>query len=190
MAPGLVLTHVLPSRDSRHPGQAARVPRPRPGPPTAPADLTSGPPGAPCNGRHPGRERTPQLTEVVGGPEAPHLHILLTGGPALEDGGSALQMPSRHVRVGRLGWGGQRRGCPRPPPRGTARVPLPLAPRPPPKSETWGLGAAAMLWPRAPPGHHHPRRPGSCPKLSARGRGTGRIWRCLRGQRCSELTLA
>lgn len=38
------------------------------------------------------REGTP-LTEVVGGPEAAHLHVLLAQGPALQDGRRALWMP-------------------------------------------------------------------------------------------------
>ena len=94
----------------------------------APADLISGPPGAPRKGRHPRRERTPRLTEVVGGPEAPHFHILFTGGPALEDGGCALRTPRGTVSVGWLGRGGQRRGCPRPPPSGHPRGSPPASP--------------------------------------------------------------
>lgn len=43
------------------------------------------------------REGTP-LTEVVGGPEAAHLHVLLAQGPALQDGRRALWTPGGRVR--------------------------------------------------------------------------------------------
>lgn len=48
------------------------------------------------------QEGTP-LTEVVGGPEAAHLHVLLAQGPALQDGRRALWTPGGRVRGPREG---------------------------------------------------------------------------------------
>lgn len=97
---GPVQLHALEGPAGHHGG--------RPGPVQQQRDLPCGrqagsgvgrPPGE--KNRNPGRRgptRGPPLTEVVGGPEAPHLHVLLVGGPALQDGGRALWRPSGHVR--------------------------------------------------------------------------------------------
>ena len=62
----------------------------------------------------PRRVRPHPLTEVVRRPETPHLHVLLVGGPALEDGGCALQVPRGHVRAAGWSWGA-RAGVPEAP---------------------------------------------------------------------------
>lgn len=77
------------------------------------------------------REGTP-LTEVVGGSEAAHLHVLLAQGPALQDGRRALWTP-----------GGRVRGPPRGGPARTPSCgPLKRSPRLPARGRRpWGVGA-------------------------------------------------
>lgn len=115
----------------------------------------------------------PSLTEVVGGPKAPDLHVLLVGGPALEDGGRALQMPRGHMRSPTRGLP-MRGRCP--------NAPLAASlPRAPPKTES----PFFSLWmesvgSRSPPSFQL-RRPRW--KLACRGWQQGE-------SSCSQLTLA
>lgn len=73
-----------------HRGALPRGTAPRPpGTPTAPPRPCWGPASQPP----PPRGQSPALTKVVRGPKAPDLHVLLAGGPTLQDGSRALRKP-------------------------------------------------------------------------------------------------
>lgn len=99
--------HALPgaAASRTHP---SRAPQPAPRIPPMALHLSALPGTPPTMRLTPCEGGDSRLTEVVGRPQAPHLHVLLIGGPALEDGGRALQTPRGYVRIS--GWSGHGRG--------------------------------------------------------------------------------